>query len=143
MAEGVKTPQVAAPAVKTPDLVSHFSILAGDQPRLGTNVFTFLMNSNSYNKLPKNLRAVIDKNSGGNIAARAGKNWDAIEAPGLAVVKSKKKNKFHTIPATEVAKMKAAAQPVFERWFAEMKKIGVDGPALLADARDLIAKHSK
>ena len=39
--------------------------------------------------------------------------------------------------------MKATAQPVFERWFAEMKKINVDGPALLSDARDMIAKHSK
>jgi len=73
----------------------------------------------------------------------AGQNWEDIEAPGLAVVKSKKKNQFHTIPADEVAKMKAAAQPVFERWFAEMKKINVDGPALLSDARDMIAKYSK
>ena len=141
--DGVTLPYEIAPAVKTPDLVSHFSDLAGEQPRLGTNVFTFLMNENSYNKLPKNLQAVIDKNAGGNIAEMAGKNWDAIEAPGLAVVKSKKKNQFHTIPADEVAKMKAAAQPVFERWFAEMKKINVDGPALLSDARDMIAKHSK
>jgi len=141
--DGVTLPYEIAPAVKTPDLVSHFSVLAGEQPRLGTNVFTFLMNENSYNKLPKNLQAVIDKNAGGNIAEMAGKNWDAIEAPGLAVVKSKKKNQFHTIPATEVAKMKAAAQPVFARWFAEMKKINVDGPALLSDARDMIAKHSK
>lgn len=86
---------------------------------------------------------MIDKNAGNNIAAMAGENWDAIEAPGLKVVKSKKKNKFYTIPATEVAKMKAAAQPVFDRWFAEIKKINVDRPALLSDARDLIAKHSK
>ena len=129
--------------MKTPDLVSHFTTLAGEQPRLGTNVFTFLMNKNSYNKLSKDMQAVIDKNSGDNIAEMAGKNWEAIEAPGLKVVTSKKKNKFHTIPDSEVAKMKAAAQPVFDRWFAEMKKINVDGPALLADAREMIGKHSK
>tara|TARA_R110000868_G_scaffold1514_7_gene11925 strand:+ start:3656 stop:4699 length:1044 start_codon:yes stop_codon:yes gene_type:complete len=141
--DGVTLPYEIAPAVKTPDLVSHFTTLAGEQPRLGTNVFTFLMNKNSYNKLSKDMQAVIDKNSGDNIAEMAGKNWEAIEAPGLKVVTSKKKNKFHTIPDSEVAKMKAAAQPVFDRWFAEMKKINVDGPALLADAREMIGKHSK
>ncbi len=141
--DGVTLPYEIAPAVKTPDLVSHFTTLAGDQPRLGTNVFTFLMNLNSYNKLSKDMQAVIDKNSGDNIAEMAGKNWDAIEEPGLKVVQSKKKNQFHTIPADEVAKMKAAAQPVFDRWFAEMKKINIDGPALLADAREMITKHSK
>ena len=140
--DGVTLPYEIAPAVKTPDLVSHFSTLAGAQPRLGTNVFTFLMNRNSYEKLPSDLRKVIDDNSGRNIAEMAGKNWDAIEAPGLKVVQSREKNKFHTIPAEEVARMKEAAKPVFDRWLAEMKDIGVDGAKLLADARALIDKYS-
>lgn len=140
--DGVTLPYEIAPAVKTPDLVSHFSTLAGPQPRLGTNVFTFLMNRNSYEKLSSDLRKVIDDNSGRNIAEMAGRNWDAIEAPGLKVVQAREKNKFHTIPADEVARMKEAAKPVFDRWFAEMKNIGVDGAKLLADARALIDKYS-
>ena len=95
--DGVTLPYEIAPAVKTPDLVSHFSRLAGSQPRLGTNVFTFLMNKNSYEKLSAANRKVIDDNSGRNIAEMAGHNWDAIEEPGLKVVKSRKKNKFYTI----------------------------------------------
>ena len=141
--DGVTLPYEIAPAVKTPDLVSHFSKLSGPQPRLGTNIFTFLMNKASYNKLSKDLRKVIDDNSGRNIAKAAGQNWIDIEEPGLKVVKSRKKNKFYTIAPEEVAKMKAAAKPVFERWFAEMKRVGVDGPALLADARAMIDKYSK
>lgn len=140
--DGVTLPYEIAPAVKTPDLVSHFSTLAGPQPRLGTNVFTFLMNRKSYEKLPGDLRKVIDDNSGRNIAEMAGRNWDAIEAPGLKVVQSRSKNKFHTIPEAEVARMKEAAKPVFDRWLAEMKDIGVDGAKLLADARTLIDKYS-
>jgi TRAP-type transport system periplasmic protein len=141
--EGVTLPYEIAPAVKTPDLVSNFSELAGDRPRLGTNVFTFLMNKKAYGKLSRELKKVIDDNSGRNIAAWAGQNWRDIEAPGLAVIKSKKKNKFFTIPPAEVAKMKAAAKPVFTRWFAEMKKNGINGEALLADARRMIAKYAK
>lgn len=141
--DGVTLPYEIAPSVKTPELVDYFTTLAGPQPRLGTNVFTFLMNKNSYAKLPKDLQKVIDDNSGRNIAEMAGRNWEAIEEPGLADVKALSKNKFHVIEAAEVERIKAAAQPVFERWFAEMKKINVDGPALLADARSMIEKHSK
>ncbi len=141
--DGVTLPYEIAPAVKTPDLVSHFSKLSGSQPRLGTNVFTFLMNKASYNKLSRELKKVIDDNSGRNIARAAGQNWVDIEEPGLKVVQSRKKNKFYTIAPDEVARMKEAAKPVFERWFGEMKKVGVDGPALLADARALIDKYSK
>ena len=38
--------------------------------------------------------------------------------------------------------MKEAAKPVFDRWLAEMKDIGVDGAKLLADARALIDRYS-
>ena len=141
--DGVTLPYEIAPAVKTQDLVSHFSKLAGAQPRLGTNVFTFLMNKASYDKLPADLQKVIDANSGRNIALAAGENWDAIEAPGRKVIEAKSKNKFHVIPAAEVAKMKAAAEPVFERWYAEMDKAGIDGRKLVSDARALVAKYSK
>ena len=141
--DGVTLPYEIAPAVKTQDLVSHFSELAGPQPRLGTNVFTFLMNKDSYAKLPPDMKKVIDDHSGRNIAKWAGENWAAIEVPGKKVVASKPKNKFHTIPLAEVEKMKKAAEPVFDRWYAEMKKINVDGEALVADARSMIDKYSQ
>lgn len=141
--DGVTLPFEIAPAVKTQDLVSHFSELAGAQPRLGTNVFTLLMNKNSYAKLPPDLKKVIDDNSGRNIAKLAGQNWADIEAPGRKVIASKPKNKFHTISAAETARMKKAAEPVFVRWYAEMSKIGVDGPALVKDARAMIDKYSQ
>lgn len=141
--DGVTLPYEIAPAVKTPELVSHFSTLAGAQPRLGTNVFTFLMNKDTYDSLPPDLRKVIDDNSGRNIAQAAGENWRAIETPGRKVVEAQAKNKFYVIPEAEVAKMKAAAEPVFERWYAEVKKSGIDGPALVSDARTLIDKYSK
>jgi TRAP-type C4-dicarboxylate transport system substrate-binding protein len=141
--DGVTLPYEIAPAVKTAELVSHFSTLSGSQPRLGTNVFTFLMNKDSYEKLPPDLRKVIDDNSGSNIAKAAGENWRRIETPGRKVIEAQAKNKFYVISPKETAKMKAAAEPVFDRWYGEMKKIGIDGPALVSDARALIGKYSK
>ena len=45
------------------------------------------------------------------------------------------------MPPAEVAKMKAAAKPAIDRWLNQMKKKGIDGQALLDDARAMIAKY--
>ena len=140
--DGVTLPYEIAPAVKTPELVSNFSELAGPQPRLGTNVFTLLMNKKAWDSLPPDLQKVLVDNSGRNVAKWAGQVWTDIEQPGKAAAAALPKNQFHTIPEAEVAKMKKAAEPVFARWFEEVGKQGIDGPKLLDDARKLIDKYS-
>ena len=141
--DGTILPFEISPAVKMHELVSHFTQLSGDQPRLGTAVFSFLMNKKSYAKLPSDLKKIIDANSGRNIARATGENWMAIEKPGEKVMRSKAKNKFTKLSPAETAKVKVAAAPVIERWYREMSKLGHDGPALLADARAMVAKYSK
>ncbi len=141
--DGVTLPYEIAPAVKTPELVTYFSSLSGPQPRLGTNVFTFLMNKASYDKLPADLQKVIDDNSGRNIAKAAGQNWVDVEVPGRKAVEAKAKNQFYVIPDAEVARMRAAAEPVFKRWYEEVAKSGLDGPAMVRDAREMIAKYAE
>ncbi|MGI9422492.1 MAG: TRAP transporter substrate-binding protein [Hyphomicrobiaceae bacterium] len=141
--DGVTLPYEIAPAVKTPDLVSHFATLSGDQPRLGTNVFTFLMNKKKYDDLPADLKKVIDDHAGRNVAQWAGENWRAIEEPGKKAVMARNKNKISVISAAETEKMKGAANAVYERWFQEAKKAKLDGPAMLKDAMAMIANHAK
>ncbi len=141
--EGAMLPFEIAPAIKMQELASNFIQLAGDQPRMNTSTFSFLMNKASYAKLPADLKKVIDGLSGRNIARWAGQNWADIEIPARRVMASKKKNSFLTIPPAEVTKMKAAAKPAIDRWLKQMKRKGVDGDALLADARAMIAKYRK
>ena len=141
--EGAMLPFEIAPAIKMQELATHFTQLSGNQPRMNTSTFGLLMNKASYAKLPADLKKVIDDNSGRNIARWVGQNWADIEVPARKVMESKKKNKFHMMPASEVAKMKAAAKPAIDRWLKQMKAKGIDGAALLADARSLIAKYSK
>ena len=45
--------------------------------------------------------------------------------------------------AAEVTKMKAAAKPAIDRWLKQMKGKGIDGSALLTDARAMIDKYAK
>ena len=101
------------------------------------------MNKKSYAKLPADLKKVIDANSGRNIARSTGENWRAIEKPGLAVMKSKKKNKFSRLSVEESNKIKKATEVVFVRFNAEMKKLGINGQELIDDARSMIAKYRK
>ena len=141
--EGAMLPYEIAPAIKMQELASNFITLSGDQPRMNTSTFSFLMNKKSYAKLPADLKKVIDDLSGRNIARWAGQNWADIEIPAQKLMASKKKNSFLTIPPAEVAKMKAAAKPAIARWLKQMKGKDVDGAALLADARAMIAKYRK
>jgi TRAP-type C4-dicarboxylate transport system substrate-binding protein len=141
--DGAMLPYEIAPALKMQELASNFSTLAGDQTRMNTSLFSLLMNKDSYAKLPPDLKKVIDDLSGRNIAEWAGQNWAEIEESGRKVMASQSKNKFHVIPAAEVAKMKAAAKPTIDRWLAEMKDKGHDGEKMLAEARALVAKYSK
>ncbi len=141
--EGAMLPFEIAPAIKMQELATNFTELSGNQPRMNTSTFGLLMNKASYRKLPNDLKKVIDDLSGKNIAKWVGQNWADIEIPARKVMESKKKNKFHIMPASEVAKMKAAAKPAIDRWLKQMKAKGIDGDTLLKDARALIAKYSK
>lgn len=141
--DGTLLPYEIAPAVKMHELVNYFTQLSGETPRLSTAVFTFLMNKKSYTKLPPDLKKIIDDNSGRNIARAAGENWMAIEKPGEKVMRSKSKNKFSKLSLAETEKIKARAGIVIERWYREMAKKGHNGPALLQDAYDMIAKYEK
>lgn len=139
---GTVLPYEIAPAVKMQDLVDYFTIMSPPQPRLSSVVFAFLMNKNSYAKLPPDLKKIIDANSGRNIARLAGLNWEDIEKKGEAVMRSKSKNKFETISPEESAKIRSAVKPVYDRFLAEMKNLGFDGEQMLADARAMIDKYS-
>ena len=143
--DGVLLPYEISPAVKMHELGKYFTDLATPSPRLNTAVFTLLMNKKSYAKLPADLKKVIDDNSGRNVAAAAGKNWEAIEAPSKKLMQSKKKNKFSTLSATESDKIRKVSQVVYEQVIAELKsKHNVNnGQELIDDARSMIAKYSK
>ena len=93
--------------------------------------------------MPTDLKRVSDGRSGRNISEWASQNWADIEAPGRKVMASKSKNKFHVIPASEVAKMREAAKPAIAQWISAMKGRGINGQVLLDDARAMVAKYTK
>lgn len=128
--------------LKVHELVDFHTVLAGDIERVNTSTFIIAMNKASYESLPDDLKKIFDDNSGMNIAEWLAEIWQAAEAPGEKLAAAS--GEIIIMPAGEVAKLRARIeQPVIDRWVAEMNGKGVDGQALVDEARALIAKYSK
>ena len=98
------------------------------------------MNNDSYDRLPDDLKAVIDANSGPEVAALFGAVMDAADVKGRAIAEATD-NTVTALDDVEKARWMAAAQPVVDEWLVEMEALGIDGQALIDSAKALIAKH--
>jgi len=122
------------------DLVETHTDFSGDRG-LYTAFFLFVMNKASYERLPDDLRQVIDANSGMDTSAWAGRVMGEGDAPARQIA-VEKGNALVTLDAAETERWKQASQSVVDDWIAEMSDQGVDGAGLYREAQALIAKHA-
>ncbi|MDH5771555.1 MAG: TRAP transporter substrate-binding protein [Rhodospirillaceae bacterium] len=142
--DAVLIPYEVTMPLKTFEMVDYHTTL-GDPAvkRVNTSTFMIAMNKAKYDSLPADLQKVIDDNSGENIARWLGEIWGVnAEAPGEA--KAKESGELIVMSADETAKLRTMTEgPVTERWVKEMEKNGIDGQALVNEARALLDKYSK
>ncbi len=134
-------PWEVVPALKVQQIVKNHTGFTGDKG-LYTQTFGVVMNQGAYDKLPADLKKVIDNNSGIETAALFGAAMDAGDKIGLSVAQ-KEGNKVVTLDAAETARWKRTANGVRAVWFKEVADKGIDGPKLAAEAEALIDKYSK
>lgn len=127
-------------ALKISELVSNHTEFGSDS--LYTTTFIFAMNKAKYDALPDDLKQVIDANSGAEVSAWAGKTMSDSDASAKEIA-VKRNNNIITLSPEEVARWKEASQPVIDEWVAEMTGKGMDGQALLDEARALTAGYTK
>lgn len=139
--DGAIIPYEVVPAIKVHELTRFASEGDTNFPGLYTTVFIFAMNPARYDRLPDDLKKVIDANSGADTSAWIGAVWDAADGPARQKV-SDQGNPINTIPAAELEKWREASAQVVDTWIKDANAKGADGPALLEAARDLISKHS-
>ena len=127
-------------ALKIPELVKNHTEFTGNS--LYTVTFVLAMNKAKFDSLPDDLKKVIDDNSGEEFSVFAGSTMQTADGPSRekAVAAG---NTIITLTEAESAEWQAAAQPVYDDWVAEMKGKGIDGEALITEAKELIKKHSK
>lgn len=136
---GTVIPWEVTPAIKLSELVENHTEFTGDEA-LYTATIIMVMNKAKYDSLPADIRAAIDAESGLKLAEFASTVMWEKDAPGRAIAE-KSGNNIIQLSADEVARFKAASQPVIDRWISEMDAKGIDGKALIAEAKALIKKH--
>jgi TRAP-type C4-dicarboxylate transport system substrate-binding protein len=134
-------PWEVVPAVKVQQIVKNHTGFAGDKG-LYTQTFAVAMNKASYDKLPADLKKVIDANSGQMAAAMFGRAMADGDKGGLALAQ-KAGNNIINLDAAETNRWQRTAAGVRAVWYKEVAAKGIDGPKLAAEAEALIAKHSK
>lgn len=142
--DAVLIPYEVTMPLKTYEMVDYHTTLGDPKvKRINTSTFIIAMNKAKYESLPADLQKVIDDNSGENIADWLGEIWGgAAEAPGEA--KAAESGELIVMSPEETAKLRALTEgPVVDRWVGEMEKNGVDGRALVNEARALLEKYSK
>ncbi len=132
--------EVARP-LRVAELVDNHTEILGERG-FYTSVFLFAMNKDVYESMPADLQAVIDANSGLALAKEIGGVWDAAEAPGRQAAEEAG-NAFTSLSEAEIERWKLATAPVIADWLAETDSRGLDGAALLQEARELVAKYSE
>ena len=138
--DGVAIPWEVTLPLKIAELVNTHTGFSGTHG-LYTSTFIFAMNRNAYAALPADLKKVIDDNSGPAVAALFGKAMDEVDVTGRAVAE-KAGNTVVTLGTAETARWQEAARKTTTDWIAEMNAKGIDGAALVEDARQRIEKYS-
>jgi TRAP-type transport system periplasmic protein len=137
--DGCIDPWHLVPPLRLSDLLkthTEFSDLS-----LSSTTFVLVMNKDAYDRLPRDLKAVIDNNSGQFAAGLAGTMWD-LGAAAAADMVAERGDTIVTLLPEAVAHWRKATDPVTGIWLKEMKEQKVDGSKLLASARALLAKYA-
>ena len=140
--DGFALPWEVMPAFKLHELTRFHTETDPSRPALYSAGFVLAMNQARYDALPPDLKKVIDNNSGAALSRQIGKTWDESQAPGRKAA-ADRGNTIIRLSAAETDNWIKAAAPIYDEWVADMDKRGLNGRALLQDARDLLAKHKR
>ena len=110
-----------------------------ERPMFSTMLLT-LMNQRSYEKLPPDLRKIIDANSGMEYARKLGVIWE--EEAQIARKKAlEERGEIVQLSDEEFARWQAKAAPIHQNWVKEMNARGLAGDKMFADLNAMVRKY--
>jgi TRAP-type transport system periplasmic protein len=137
--DGCLDPWHLVPPLRLNDLLRSHTEFADHSPSARTYVLA--MNKANYDRLPRELKSVIDSNSGQVAAAMAGAMWDQ-QAAAAANMVVERGDLIVTLLPEAVARWRKATEPVIDAWRKEVKEQKIDGAKLIAAANALLAKYA-
>ncbi|MEM1350762.1 MAG: TRAP transporter substrate-binding protein [Pseudomonadota bacterium] len=138
--DGTTIPWEVTAALKVPELVGYHTEFPGNA--LYVLTFVLAMNKDRYDSLPEDLRAVIDANSGVEFSVFAGGVMEDSDAPARQAALDNG-NTIVTLTTDEAVAWEEVAAPIYDAWVAEMGEKGIDGQALIDEARSLIDQYTE
>jgi TRAP-type C4-dicarboxylate transport system substrate-binding protein len=139
--DGAFIPWEIIPALKLQDMIKYF-IEGPNKTRFGNTTFQVSMNEARWNSLPPDVQKAFTESSGEAWVRQVGKIWAEDDDEGIAVA-VKHGDQHIQLTNAELTAFKTKLEPVVERWEADVAKQGIDGKALVTEARKEIAKYSK
>ncbi len=136
--DGAVIPWEVTTSLRVPELVNNHTEFQG--PGFYTITFTLSMNRDRYDSLPDDLRAVIDANSGLDFSVFAGGTQADADGPARQIAVDRN-NAIITISAEDAAGWAETAAPVYQQWLSDVAAQGIDGQALIDQARALMAEY--
>lgn len=127
-------------ALKVPELVTNH--LEFGDASLYTTTFLFAMNKDAYNAMPDDLKKILDDNSGAEFSAFAGKQMQLDDGPARELALDLG-NTVTTLTPEQVEAWRTAAAPTVDAWIEGVSGQGLDGAALIEEAKALIASYSE
>ncbi len=134
-------PWEIVPPLKLQNQISYF-IEGHDSARLGTTSFQVSMNKARWEGLPDDVKKAFKDASGRDWWGKVGEIWRAGDDFGIKVATDA--GKTHVVLSeAETQAFMDALEPVQARWIEEVDAKGIDGAALVAKAKELIAKNAQ
>jgi hypothetical protein len=138
--DGCLDPWDAVPGLRLNDSLKNHTDFA--EQALSSATFVLAMNRQAYDRLPRDLKTVIDNNAGQPVASMAGAMWD-LEAKAVAGAARDRGEPVVVISGEGMAPWRKATEPVIAAWHKQMKERKLDGDKLLADVHVLLAKYAE
>jgi len=106
-------------------------------------LFICTMNTNTWNKLPDDVKKVIDKYSGkyGFVEVAAKGMWDKYDDYYHDWIKKNTKNEVIYWSDEEKAKAQGLMKIVLDQWVADAEKKGLPGKKIMDECKSLITKY--
>ncbi len=139
--DGALIPWEIIPSLKIQEQ-TKYQIEGYDKTRFGTTTFQVSMNKARWDGLPEDIQKAFRDASGRDWVAEVGRIWRGTDEAGIKVAVDAG-NEHVTLTEEETEAFRPVLEPVVQRWIDEVKGQGIDGDALVAEARDLIAKNAE
>jgi TRAP-type C4-dicarboxylate transport system substrate-binding protein len=101
-----------------------------------------LMSQKSFDKLPADMKKLIDDNSGFEYTKYLGKEWDELTVPAKDTIR-KRGNTIYSLSEPERQRWIKAAQPVYKIWIEEMNKRRLPGQKMFDDLLATTKKYGR